>query len=193
MFHKSIAAAAAVVTVSVAVATTVSVIPASNLPVAAPTVTFDSLAASPTQTTQYTELALTLSVPSPGYFYRFGNNLTVPHTAVTSTLFSFSQPVNQVAWTEFYNGANTVTLYSDAAGTLALGTFSTTHTASPSGATFAFESDTPFGSFTINSGQYGTMLIDDLRYANAVPEPSVLIAGLGAVSAYYGLQRRRRA
>ncbi|MGC4031014.1 MAG: hypothetical protein QM754_04605 [Tepidisphaeraceae bacterium] len=201
MFHKSIAAVAALASVSAAVAATVSIIPTSSLPSNAPRVQFESLPVGESvMATSYQELGLTVTATRmAGYVPSFIPGSTVVmstwSTATPTLLFSFDSPVSQIAMTEYLQPVTAVTLFSDAAGTQSLGTFSAIHTTKTylQGESFAFGSDTSFRSFSIAVGGTGSYMIDDLRYANAVPEPSVLIAGLGAVSAYYGLQRRRRA
>lgn len=166
---------------------------------------FESLPPNAAPLTSYTESGMTLTAakmhgkpernPADNWVDVFSYNFT--NGVTQAPLLSFSSPVSHIALKEYVAVMSSVTIFADAAGTQSLGTFLTTHT-NTSGADFAFKSDMPFRSFTYtasysNGAASSSYMIDDLRYANAVPEPSALLAGLGAVTGYFGLQRRRRA
>ncbi|MDB5325065.1 MAG: hypothetical protein JWM57_634, partial [Phycisphaerales bacterium] len=144
----------------------------------------------------FSELALTVTGTrftgyKPPQAPAAGTVLSIFGNDTPSTLFSFSTPVTQVALSEYLNPLTSVTLFADAAGTQQLGTLSTTHTASvyPNSASIAFQSDTPFRSFTVAVGGTGSYQVNDLRYT-AVPEP-IAFAAIGVVAVASCLRRRR--
>ena len=186
---------------SAAVAATVTIIPATNLPAAAPDVAFEGLPSDFNSTlSTYTEQALTLSVPRLQGFptssrpnsgkYAVIGRYTGGSAEQFTARFSFSVPVSQIAFTELQSPMNSITLFADEAATQSLGTFNTTHARPVTFQDFAFQSDTPFRSFTASSNTATSFWIDDLRYNNAVPEPTAIVA-VGLIIAAAGLRRHR--